>query len=110
VKNTREVLAFAGLGLFATNDAHVIVAARSLMRLTPDLKDDGAFDYASNGHKSGNVENISPDGSTLGNATSPGFELIDTHTCKSHRDYGGRVRRYIGERPGIRDGQRALDS
>jgi hypothetical protein len=83
VKNTREVLAFAGLGLFATNDAHVIVAARSLMRLTPDLKDDGAFDYASNGHKSGNVENISPDGSTLGNATSPGFELIDTHTLRA---------------------------
>jgi hypothetical protein len=83
VKDTREVLAFAGLGLFATNDAHVIVAGRSVMRLAPDLKDDGVFDYATNRHKSGSVENISPDGSTLGNATSPGFELIDARTLKA---------------------------
>jgi hypothetical protein len=82
VKDTREILAFGSLGLFAANDAHLIVAGRSVMRLTPDLKDDGVFDYAANGHKSGSVENISPDGSTLGNATSPGFELIDTRTLK----------------------------
>src|SRR5216684_817138 len=44
----------------------------SVMRLTPDLKDAGSFDYHARGHKSGNVESISPDGSTLGNAISPG--------------------------------------
>jgi hypothetical protein len=71
------------LQVFATNDAHVIVSGRSVMRLTPDLKDAGSFDYHARGHKSGNVESISPDGSTLGNATSPGFELIDSHTLKA---------------------------
>lgn len=83
VKDSREVLAFASLQVFATNDAHVIVSARSVMLLTPDLKEIGSFDYHARGHKSGNVENISPDGSTLGNATSPGFELIDSHTLKA---------------------------
>jgi len=83
VKDSREILAFASLQVFATNDAHVIVSGRSVMRLTPDLQDAGSFDYHHRGHKSGNVENISPDGSTLGNATSPGFELIDSHTLSA---------------------------
>src|SRR6266481_4089479 len=72
VKDSREVLAFAS--------AQVIVSGRSVMRLTPDLKDAGSFDYHARGHKAGNVEGISPDGSTLGNATSPGLELVDSHT------------------------------
>jgi len=80
VKDTREISAFGSLKVFATNDAHVIVSGRSLMRLTPDLKDAGSFDYHAQGHKFGRVQNISPDGSTLGNATSPGFELIDART------------------------------
>ena len=80
VKDTLEISAFGSLKVFATNDAHVIVSGRSLMRLTPDLKDAGSFDYHAQGHKFGRVQNISPDGSTLGNATSPGFELIDAHT------------------------------
>ena len=83
MKDSREILAFASLQVFATNDAHVIVSGRSVMRLTPDLQDAGSFDYHDRGHKSGNVENISPDGSTLGNATSPGFELIDSHTLSA---------------------------
>jgi len=29
------------------------------------------------------VENVSPDGSTLGNATSPGIELVDARTLKA---------------------------
>ena len=53
------------------------------MRLTPDLKDDGSFDYHATGHKYGRVQNVSPDGGTLGNATSPGFELIDSRTLKA---------------------------
>ena len=80
VKDTREIVAFASLQVFATNDAHVIVSGRNVMRLTPDLKDAGSFDYQAQGHKSGSVENSSPDGSTLGNATNPGFEFIDSHT------------------------------
>lgn len=47
------------------------------------LRDSGSFDYDGRGYKSGSVENISPDGSTLGNATSPGLELIDAHTLKA---------------------------
>jgi hypothetical protein len=82
VKDSREFLAFGSLQVFATNDAHVIVCGRSVLRLTPDLKDDGSFDYHATGHKLGNVENASPDGATLGNATNPGFELIDTRTLK----------------------------
>jgi hypothetical protein len=82
VKNTREFLAFNSLQVFATNDAHVIVSGRNVMRLTPDLKDVGSLEFAARGHKYGDVENISPDGSTLGNATSPGFELIKTNSLE----------------------------
>ena len=77
VKDTREITAFRDVPIFATNDAHVIVAGYTVLRLTPDLKDAGVFDYDADGHSSGSVESISPDGSTLGNATSPGYELID---------------------------------
>ncbi|HKS80486.1 MAG TPA: hypothetical protein VJR23_03195 [Candidatus Acidoferrales bacterium] len=83
VENTREIPAFASLPIFATDDAHLIVAGPKLLRLTPDLRDDGSFDYHSTGHRFGSVENVSPDGSTLGNATSPGFELIDARTLKA---------------------------
>ena len=83
VKDTREFTAFGSLPLFATDDAHVIAAGRMVLRLTPDLKDDGSFDYYASEHKFGNVENASPDGSVVGNATSPGYELIDTHTLKA---------------------------
>ncbi|MGA2482158.1 MAG: hypothetical protein ABSF92_03455 [Candidatus Acidiferrales bacterium] len=83
VKDTREIPAFASLEVFATNDAHVIVSGRSVLRLTPDLRDDGNFDYHATGHKFGRVQNVSPDGSTLGNATSPGFELVDVRTLKA---------------------------
>lgn len=80
VKDSREISAFGSLQVFATNDAHVIISGRTVMRLTPDLKDAGSFDYYARGHKHGNVENISPDGSTLANATSPGLELVDART------------------------------
>jgi hypothetical protein len=83
VKDTREVLAFGSLPLFATDDAHVIAAGQVVLRLTSDLKDDGSFDYQSTGHKLGRVQNGSPDGATLGNATSPGYELLDTRTLKA---------------------------
>jgi hypothetical protein len=82
IKEKREITAFGSLSLFATNDAHVIIAGRDVQRLTPDLKDAGVFDYHSGGHKFGSVESISPDGATLGNQTSPGFELIDGRTLK----------------------------
>lgn len=73
------------VGVFAANDAHVIVAARSLLRLTPDLRDAGSVDYRTARHGFGRVENISPDGSTLGETTSPGYELIDARTLKATR-------------------------
>jgi len=85
VKDAREFLAFGSLLVFATNDGHAIIAGRTVQRLTPDLKDAGSFDYGARGNKYGKIENISPDGSTLGNQTSPGFELIETHTLEPKR-------------------------
>jgi len=41
------------------------------------------FEYHATGHKFGRVQSASPDGATLGNATSPGFELIETRTLKA---------------------------
>jgi len=82
VKDTREITAFRDVPIFATNDEHVIVAGYTVLRLTPDLKDAGVFDYDADGHGSGSIESISADGSTLGNATSPGYELIDARTLK----------------------------
>jgi hypothetical protein len=76
VRDKREITAFGSLPVFATSDAHVIVAGRNVLRLTPDLKDAGVLDYH------GSAENMSPDGSTLGNATNPGYELIDARTLK----------------------------
>jgi hypothetical protein len=83
VKETREIAALRPVHLFATNDSHVIVVGRTVLRVTPDLNDSGAFDYHARGHKTGKIENISPDGSTLGNATSPGFELVDAQTLQA---------------------------
>jgi hypothetical protein len=79
VKDKREITAFGSLPVFATNDAHVIVAGRNVLRLAPYLKDAGVLDYH------GSVENMSPDGSTLGNAMSPGYELIDARSLKVTR-------------------------
>jgi len=82
VKNSRDFPECFSLRIFATNDGHVVVSGRRLLRLTPDLTDDASFDESS-GHKLGGVENASPDGSTLGNATRPGFELVDARTLKA---------------------------
>lgn len=83
IKDSREIADFGVRAIFATNDAHIIVSGTSVLRLTPDLKDDGSFDYHATGHKYGRLQNASPDGSTLGIATSPGFELIDARTLKA---------------------------
>jgi hypothetical protein len=83
IKDSREFVDFGVRAIFATNDAHVVVSGTSVLRLTPDLKDDGSFDYHATGQKHGRVQNVSPDGSTLGNATSPGFELINAQTLKA---------------------------
>ena len=83
VKDTRDTSAFASLGVFAACDEHIIMSGRSLMRLTPDLKDAGTFDGHARGNKSWLVRNISPGGSTLGNGTDSGFELIDARTLQA---------------------------
>ncbi len=49
VKDTRDISAFGSLELFSTDDAHVIVSGHNVMRLTPDLKDAGSFDYRTQG-------------------------------------------------------------
>ena len=89
IKSRREFLAppAGWLMLFATNDAHVIISGAGVWRVTPDLADDGSFDYHANGHERGSVESVSPDGSTLGNSLSPGFELIDARTLKPTSEF-----------------------
>jgi hypothetical protein len=82
VKDNREFSGFGSVEVFATSDDHVIVWGRKVLRLKPDLSDDGSFDYQASGHKFGRIQNISPDGTTLGNATSPGFELVDARTLE----------------------------
>jgi hypothetical protein len=84
VKDIREFVDFGIRAIFATNDAHVIVSGTNVLRLTPELKDDGSFDYHSSGHKFGRVQNASPDGLTLGNATSPGFELLNSQSLRAN--------------------------
>jgi hypothetical protein len=83
IKDSREFVDFGVRAIFATNDDHVIVSGTSVLRLTPDLKDDGSFDYHATGQRHGRVQNASPDGSTIGNATSPGYELINSQTLKA---------------------------
>jgi len=83
IKDSRDLVGFGVRGIFATNDSHVIVSGVKVLRLTTDLKDDGVYDCNVTGHKFCHVENISPDGSTLGNATRPGYELLDADTLKS---------------------------
>jgi hypothetical protein len=83
VKDTLETSAFGSLKVFAACDEHVIVSGRNVVRLTPDLRNAGTFDIHARGHRSERVENISPDGSTLGNATDSGFELIDARTLQA---------------------------
>lgn len=85
VKDSREFLAGASIQVFATNDDHVIVIGSETIRLTPDLKNDGIFEDQDAGHKSGRVENMSPDGSNLGYETMPGFDLLDARNFRVTR-------------------------
>lgn len=85
VKDARQISTFASLDVFATDDGHVIVSGKSVLRLTPSLKDAGRFEYGAAGFRSGRVQNMSPDGSTLGLETNPGFELLDARTLKATR-------------------------
>jgi hypothetical protein len=78
VMDSRDFVDLGVRAIFGTSDAHVIISGDKVLRLTPDLKDSGSFDYRTTEHKFGRVQNESPDGSTLGIATNPGFELLDS--------------------------------
>jgi hypothetical protein len=82
IKDSRVFTDFGVRAIFATNDAHVAVAGNRLLRLTAELADDGNLDYQAAGHAPARVQNMAPDGSTLGDATNPGFALIDARTLK----------------------------
>jgi hypothetical protein len=84
VKDRRDTFGFVSLSVFAACDEHIVVSGHNVVRLTPDPKDAGTFDDA-RGHKSWLVRNISPDGSTLGNGTDSGFELIDARTLHARK-------------------------
>lgn len=86
VKNTRQFSDLPGAELFATSDAHVIVATTTgLFRLTPDLQTIATFQDKATGYKHNHIRNISPDGTTLGDATSPGYDLLNSATFQPTR-------------------------
>jgi len=82
IRDSRDLADFGLRAIFATNDGHVILSGANVLRLTPDLKDEGVLDLNATGRKYARAENISPDGKTLGNATSPGYELVDARTLQ----------------------------
>lgn len=82
VKDSRDLTDFGLRAIFATNDGHVILSGANVLRLTSDLKDEGVLDLNATGRKYTRAENISPDGRTLGNATMPGYELVDARTLQ----------------------------
>ncbi len=63
--------------LYATDDDHIIVGVLSLERLHPDLTSSGER-FREDAH--GGTTNISPDGTTLAHETTPGTELLSSHT------------------------------
>jgi len=78
IKDSRKLVGFGLRGIFATSDGRVIAAGSGeLLRLTADLKDAGTFEASASGHRFLNAQNMSPDGSTLGNRAWPEFQLID---------------------------------
>jgi hypothetical protein len=78
IRDSRKLVGFGLRGIFATSDGQVIASGSSeLLRLTAGLKDAGTFEASASGHRFLNAQNISPDGSTLGNRAWPEFQLID---------------------------------
>lgn len=83
VKDSREFSKFGLRAIFATEDGQVVVSGSTVLRLNPDLKDDGSFDFLATGHKYCSAKEVSPDGSTIGVSTSPGFKLLSTRTLQT---------------------------
>jgi hypothetical protein len=78
IKDSRKLVGFGLRGIFATSDGNVIASGSGeLLQLTADLKDAGTFEASASGHRFLNAQNMSPDGSTLGNRAWPEFQLID---------------------------------
>jgi hypothetical protein len=71
IRDQREVLSYSSLSVFSTDDGHVVITGQSMLRLTPELRDDGIFSYT------GGIENASPDGTIFGNGMYPGYQMID---------------------------------
>ena len=59
IKDSRDCMDIGVPRLFATADGHVIAAGQKVFRLTPDLKEDGVFDFQADGHRFGKVESVS---------------------------------------------------
>jgi len=45
VMDSRDFVDLGVRAIFGTSDAHVIISGDKVLRLTPDLKDSGSFDY-----------------------------------------------------------------
>ena len=68
------------LPIFATSDGHESCRVRSVLRLAPDLKDAGSFDYAPQGTSSDACKTYRLMGRRWGIRRGLRFELLDTRT------------------------------
>jgi hypothetical protein len=99
-----RALAFNSLKVFATNDAHVIVSGRDVMRL-PDLKDTGSLEFEARGHKSGIAEGCFTGPVCTRERNKSGIRN-DRHTDpESQGAYDEALERYFCEQQRFCDGQ-----
>lgn len=77
VRNERDITDYRTPDLYATDDDRVIMGEFSLTRLNPDLTATNEV-FLEKGR--GRTIQMSPDGSILAHETTPGTELLDSHT------------------------------
>jgi hypothetical protein len=77
IRNRQEVTGYRIPDLYATDDDHVIMGEFSLARLNSNLSSTSEV-FTEKGK--GRTIQISPDGRTLAHETTPGTELLDSHT------------------------------
>jgi len=77
VRNQRDISDYRNPDLYAADDNHIVMGEFSLTRLNPDLTSTSE-QFTEKGR--GRTIQMSPDGSTLAHETTPGTELLDSHT------------------------------
>jgi hypothetical protein len=77
IMNQQVISDYRNPDLYATDDDHIIMGEFSLTRLNPDLTPTSE-QFTEKGQ--GRTIQISPDGTTLAHETTPGTELLDSHS------------------------------